>query len=82
MANFYPNQWHATCGNNCNAKIQTLLYTEAGEPSGEVDWEEAQRVYGNHVSNCSVENPFTTDNNCFYGDPNDCYSQPNGYCEY
>lgn len=82
MAKFYPNQWHLTCGNNCNAKIQTLLYTEEGEPSGEVDWTEAQRVCNEHLASCSPENLFTKDPNCFYGNPSDCYAEPLGYCEY
>lgn len=81
MARFYSNQWHATCGNGCNAKIQTLLYTEEGQPSGDVDWTEAQQIYTNHISQCSVENLFENDANCFYGNPDDCYADP-GYCEY
>jgi hypothetical protein len=78
---FYPYQTYLTCGNGCDTKLQALTYDEEGNPV-DVDWVELQRIYDEHNANCTPESPYTTDQNGFYGNPEDCYQNEGGYCEY
>lgn len=71
MSKFYGSLAYITCGNSCESKLQKLLYDEDGKPN-DTDWEGLQQVYNAHNSICSIQNPYTTDNNAYYGDPNQC----------
>lgn len=87
MAKFYGNYGYSTFNQfGYTASFQKLLYDESGAVVGE-DWEAISAAYIHHQENTSDENPFLTDPNAFYGDPNNCCGiNPDtgefAYCEY
>lgn len=89
MSKFYGNIAYLSCGNGCNSKLQKVAFDENGQPI-DVDWHALLGIYNNHNANCTTENPFTDDENAFYGNPDNCSGfvvegDPNSgykYCEY
>lgn len=71
MRRFYGNVGFITCGNGCNAKLQAVSFDENQNPY-DVDWDTLIPIYNNHIQHCSPENPLTTDNDAFYGNPDEC----------
>lgn len=80
MARFYGNLASIGCGNGCNGRTQVYYFDEDGNPT-DPNWDEWRRVYDLHNSICTPGNPFTTDSNSYYGNPDDCMAEP-GYCVY
>lgn len=89
MSKFYGNKAYVGCGNGCNSKFQRNLLDDSGQPV-DTDWEALREIYDYHNSVCSTDQPFTNDENAFYGNPDECTgfvveSEPDSgykYCEY
>ena len=81
MANFYANGSYISCGNGCNAKMQSSILDENNYP-GETDWNELQRIYNDHNAVCTPQNPYTTHSEAFYGNPDDCFQYEGRFCKY
>lgn len=68
MARFYGNIGYAPyAGSGYTAHFQTCLFDDQGVPF-EVEWNDTQAKYTNHVANTSTENPYLDDPNGYYGE--------------
>jgi hypothetical protein len=71
MSKFYGNIGYVTCGNGCNAKLQSCTFDANGQPV-DMNFDQLILIYQNHSNQCTVQNLYTTDSNAFYGDPQNC----------
>lgn len=89
MKKFYGSFAYIGCGNGCGANLQACLCDESDRPI-DTDWNKLSEIYSNHNSKCSPAAPYKSDENAFYGDPDECggfvvSADPNSglkYCEF